>query len=419
MAQTIYTSARDVDVRECKPQQLLRQNYLNEFRTEIEKAKARESLGIYPLLWGNIQGFLEQQTDLVNYIKDNFNYTVEDYENIKSVQEALDYLFEVVTDYSKHKEQFSQDQINLKKCQDDIAVLQGILNEYTVKVDQIEIISQENNTNVGQLLELTQKHEESINRIESLFDGNIKYVTNLDDNLTVETSIGGIKKGTKVSDLEGQSINAIFDQLLFPTIVRELIRPQLVYSPSKQLLEVNTSVTKPVLKFTQNDAGKEIERTEYATFGGNTYNFTGIYDQVGTYEYTGSVTYEDGPKLVNNKGEETNLYIKGGTLTTNAIVNVTYPWYAGNTNKVDKQKLVQIGKNSGDIEISLSGQAVIKLPGKAQLNSLTFDGGLGFLEVDWTGWDITEETINGYLYKVWTKKDSYSKSFVHKINFVI
>ena len=419
MAQTIYTSARNVDVRECEPQPLLRHNYLNEFRTELEKAKARESLGIFPLDWGNIKGFISQQEDLVNYIKDNFNYSVENYENIKSVYEALDYLFEVVTDYLIHKEEFSIAQEDLKKCQNDILNLQNILNTYIERINAL----QSNTTNMGiqvnQLLEITQKHDESIQKIEESFDGNVLYTTDLDDSLVVENTIGGIKKGTKVSDLEGKSISAIFDQLLFPTTVRELIKPTLVYSPSVQLIEVNTSGVKPSLRFTKNDAGPEINRTETITFEDNNYNAISIYSKVGQYKYVGSVTYSDGPRLVNNKGEETDLYIKGDTLTTNAIVNVTYPWYAGNTEKVEKQKLVQIGKNSGDIEVELSGRAVIKIPKVAKLEHVTFDAGLGFLEVDWQGWKSSEEIIGGYSYNVWTKIDSYSKPFKHKINFTL
>jgi hypothetical protein len=77
----------------------------------------------------------------------------------------------------------------------------------------------------------------------------------------VENAVGGIKKGTKVSDLEGKSISALFDQLLFPTTVRDLVKPTLVYSPSTQLIEVNTSGVKPSLKFTKNDAGPEVDRT--------------------------------------------------------------------------------------------------------------------------------------------------------------
>jgi len=53
----VYTSARDVDVRDCAPQPLIRSNFLAEFRTEVDKAKVRRNLGINEkndLFWGNI-----------------------------------------------------------------------------------------------------------------------------------------------------------------------------------------------------------------------------------------------------------------------------------------------------------------------------------------------------------------------------
>ena len=60
-----------MDVRTCAPQPLLRSNYFAEFRTEADKAKARRNLGINEendLFWGNIQGFIELQKDLIDYL---------------------------------------------------------------------------------------------------------------------------------------------------------------------------------------------------------------------------------------------------------------------------------------------------------------------------------------------------------------
>jgi hypothetical protein len=44
------------------------------------------------------------------------------------------------------------------------------------------------------------------------------------------------------------------------------------------------------------------------------------------------------------------------------------------------------------MEINLSGKAVIKIPGiNSTLNSLKVNGGLGFLDVDMSGWTKTTE----------------------------
>ena len=51
---------------------LQRKNYLSEFKTEMDKIRARRNLGIpddYSLSWGNISGAIESQTDLMRLIQ--------------------------------------------------------------------------------------------------------------------------------------------------------------------------------------------------------------------------------------------------------------------------------------------------------------------------------------------------------------
>lgn len=50
---------------------LLRRNYLGEYKTEIDKARVRKNLGIpdeFSMKWGNIEGLIEQQSDLMQII---------------------------------------------------------------------------------------------------------------------------------------------------------------------------------------------------------------------------------------------------------------------------------------------------------------------------------------------------------------
>jgi hypothetical protein len=78
-----------------------------------------------------------------------------------------------------------------------------------------------------------------------------------------------------------------------------------------------------------------------------------------------------------------------------ATVSATYPWYY-NTHK---GTLVKYGTQSDIMEINLSGKAVIKIPGtNSTLDSLKVNGGLGFLDVDMSGWTKTTEQINDYTY---------------------
>ena len=47
------------------------------------------------------------------------------------------------------------------------------------------------------------------------------------------------------------------------------------------------------------------------------------------------------------------------------------------------------------------------------------NGGLGYLNVDLNDWETSTEQINGFPYKVWTKKDTYSSALPHQINFTL
>ena len=82
-------------------------NLFNELKTEVDKANARQNLGIgdtWNIKWGNITGFIEKQTDLTQYLdtfvtelRDLVNpfkqpYTNSDNPSISTVGEALDQL---------------------------------------------------------------------------------------------------------------------------------------------------------------------------------------------------------------------------------------------------------------------------------------------------------------------------------------
>lgn len=76
MIRPIYTSVSNAKITPCDkkgqiiksdPIPLLRNNYLGEYRTELEKAKVRKNLGIADgsvIEWGNISGYIEDNADL-------------------------------------------------------------------------------------------------------------------------------------------------------------------------------------------------------------------------------------------------------------------------------------------------------------------------------------------------------------------
>ena len=205
--------------------------------------------------------------------------------------------------------------------------------------------------------------------------------------------------------------------MLFPAYVRNLISPTLVYSALPSLVEVGSSLLHPELIFTQNDAGSQTSTVETISFNDSHYD-NSSYIGIGVYKYEATVNYEAGEYLVNNKGEITDSRIEAGSISTSVSTIATYPWYAGTNTQVFKQRLIAFNTDSGIQEISLSGRAIIKLPGaNSQLLSFKVNGGLGFLNVDLNGWTQTTEQINGITYKVWSKNDEYSSVLPHQLQF--
>lgn len=539
MIQSIYTSVSNADIVPCgkkgqiiksDPIPLLRNNYLGEYRTELEKAKVRKNLGIadeQSLQWGNIEGFVEQQQDLVKYVEQKWLYTNAISEDITNVKEALDYTIYFISNFKSDSESIIQLQEDIKNINSDIDTVekliseteQSLLQEIGINSDSIKILEKsiedinsaieqlneslktidvdanilnwikqslinsdsieliedsilqitpskqegnalqilqyreaveadpENNIEaVSEILpgvyvkDLTpeiQKHSESINTIienQRLLSENIQknseaieevsesftYRTSLSDDTTAPSTVGGVQQGTTVSALRGKTLIEIIDTVLFPTLVRDLIYPQVYYSINYELVEVGSTIQRPELYFVQGDAGAEYSRTNVLLYN-NEEVLDNTYSQLGTYTYQGSISYNSGSYLVDNKGQVTTIRVESGTIETTATVITTYPWYAGNVNNASKQQLVAFNSYSGDITLFLDGQAVIKLPGSnSQINSFKVVGlGEGYIDVDLSGWDQTTENINNIIYKVWTKKDSYVSSLSHRINFTL
>ena len=527
MIQPIYTSVSNADIKPCgkkghliksEPIPLLRNNYLGEYRTELERAKVRKNLGIadeQSLLWGNIEGTIEAQKDLVQYIEQKWTYTSDVAENINTVKDALDYALFFISQYEANTEEIEEIKVDISNIRTSITVLKEELeeeiesnrtgiNNLSEKITQIneaiedinesiknidvdkniqnwitnslrnsktieikddntlEVILSQQEDNAIHLIQqeippveeegepstvvlpgiyvkdlepsLTEVKEEvkgvqeAQKNTDSKVDSNTENITNIQTSLetiaTYQTELpddttSTVIQGTTVEKLKGKPFNEIIDTLLFPTVVRDLVYPQLYYSFTSQIVEVGSALLTPTLKFKKNDAGEETGREETITYNDSPVE-SGTYDSIGVYVHSGTVNYAAGEYLINNKGEVTDKRVEAGSISTTAQVTATYPWYSGNTDSLIIQRLVTFGQSSGIITFSLSGKAIIKLPGSnTQLNSFTVDGGLGYLNVDLSGWETSTEQINGFPYKVWTKKDTYSSALPHQINFTL
>ena len=438
MAQTVYTSARDVDVRACAPQPLLRSNYFAEFRTEADKAKARRNLGINEendLFWGNIQGFIELQKDLVDYIQRNFDYTTETQEGITTVKEALDFIFETIVDYRTHKENYITLNNKVENIQQEVSALQEHITEIekafqetidsktediTNLQDSLTIFKEEYNNfskniieQASSLEETISKFDERITAVEADFD--LRYNTKLDDNIVAPNKMGGINAGTTVGALKEKTLIEIVDLLVFPSVVPQIKLPYAYYNIGNQTIKVGDSLN-PILNFYQGNAGN-YNSSEIITLNDvKLSEFTG-YNELGIYKHIGTVNYEAGEYLVDDRGNQTNQRVEAGFANATLTVTTTYPWYINS----NEQVLVPFNQPSGEISFNVNGTPVIKLPGtRSKINSFMVDAGSGFLEVNLEGaWEESTENINGITYKVWTKKTAYIDSLPHKINFTL
>ena len=498
MIPPIYTTVSNADIKPCgskcqviksEPIPLLRDKYLGEYRTELEKAKVRKNLGIADeasLLWGNIDGTIEEQKDLVQYIEQKWTYKNDDFEDITTVKEALDYSLFFISQYESNTEDIEELKQSIDSVKSSISELQTNLEEeinsnkdsISNLQDQIETINQEivkinesilnidvdknilnwvkkslSNSKTRELKEdetleviISQQEDNAIQLLQQNISEEGEepeyvtlpglYVKNLEPKIeevqedvkqsTIyqtelpEETESSVLQGTTVKQLKGKQFNEIIDALLFPTVVRDLIQPQLYYSVTQNIVEVGSPNINPTLIFVKNDAGNESSRQETVSYNDEVLESLETYTSIGDYVYKGIVEYEAGEYLVDNKGEVTEIRIEAGSIEASTTVTATYPWYAGNVSQVQKQTLVPFNQPTSTIEISLTGQAVIKLPGsKSELSMFKVDGGLGFLDVDLTGWETSTEQIQDFTYKVWTKKDSYSSILPHQLKFTL
>lgn len=437
MIHSIYNQVGKVGLTPCskeRPKQLiplLKSNFLGEFQTELEKKLARESIGV------TVTGKYTYQPDHITNI-----------EQITSIYEALDYALTLAKSYQDKKIEKQIETIkaninqltstvtnqgeelsNLQELVDTINTQVGALNSQLVNLNVDDKIEAWIRTHSGSVaLNEESKLDFAIsqaegNAIKSNADGlyvesssAAVYKSELQDNTKMNISVGGLKQGTKVSDLKGKAFSTILDKLLFPVLVRELVQPYVVSNVSSQLVEVGSPIIPASTTFIKGDAGEITSKTDSITHNDQAYTES-TYTELGDYIYKVVIDYSAGEYLIDDRGQTTDKRIEAGSINkTVATISATYPWYY-NTHK---GTLVKYGTQSNIMEINLSGKAVIKIPGaNSTLDSLKVNGGLGFLEIDMSGWTKSIEQINDYTYQVWTKNDSYASELPHQIQFTL
>lgn len=205
----------------------------------------------------------------------------------------------------------------------------------------------------------------------------ISYTTDLPDSLVVPQTIGGINKGTKVSDLEGSTISQMFDNLLFPEVQPTIQAPSATIHfkdtfSSNGVYEVGT--TAPIAanfdtsfnrgtctvvgQADKNRAGNLDSGNSFIYYGGNTSTETlPAKVTLGTMQYNYHAAYAQGDTLVTSKGNKAsvtpNPLPAGSVNSSNLTIFGTYPYYCNGQSA---------SSSSGDSNFPTSATPDTKLP---------------------------------------------------------
>lgn len=223
--------------------------------------------------------------------------------------------------------------------------------------------------------------------------GSGKYTSAIEDKeLATPNAVGGIAKGTKVSALEGNTYDYLWDELLFPTVNPTFTAPTASisfngYTSPKEVgaaaptaAQFNTSLDKGAITLNgvnQNDRSGALDSANsFIYYNGSEANTTlPTTVALGNTTYQYKAAYLQGPQPKDNKGNNYSTPLPAGAVTSSAItVNGTYPWYAStatasSSSPVVKQALIAWNASVGAMttprfEVQPSGTLpqVFKLP---------------------------------------------------------
>lgn len=259
-----------------------------------------------------------------------------------------------------------------------------IWEQLNVVVNKDEIVNNLTSTNTNKPLSAAmgkKLQDEKLSKTEAndtyAKKSDVSYTTDLPDSLVVPQTIGGINKGTKVSDLEGSTISQMFDNLLFPEVQPTIQAPSATISfkdtfSSNGVYEVgataptaanfNTSFNRGtctvVGQANKNRAGNLDSGNSFIYYGGNTSTTTlPAKVTLGTMQYNYHAAYAQGDTLVTSKGNKAsvtpNPLPAGSVNSSNLTIFGTYPYYCNGQNA---------SSSSGDSNFPTSATPDTKLP---------------------------------------------------------
>lgn len=196
------------------------------------------------------------------------------------------------------------------------------------------------------------------------------YTSDIEDTeLEMPSAVGGISKGTTVGELNGKTINQMFDDLLFPTVNPTYVAPSasIAFNSYATLQKVGsagpsednfTTGYNPgainvngVKQANRGGALKEEESFIYVN-GSASDTELPITLALGNTTFKYRAAYEAGPQPKDNKGNNYGSPLAAGTVDSGAItVNGTHPWFASTATAgtLTEQALISWNASAGQM----------------------------------------------------------------------
>lgn len=267
MIQPIYTSVSNAKITPCDkkgqiiksdPIPLLKNNYLGEYRTELEKAKVRKNLGIADgsvIEWGNISGYIEDNADLKEALAYQLPEHLKDVikEDFSTVKGALEWAIEYLSTFVMDTESITQ----LKQ---ETANIKQIIQEKESEIyEQIDILSKDIYNNSENIVNIKNSIQEINTQIEKInenllnidVDANIlAWIKNASSDSIQLTD--NSKLEVKISNYENNAISVNESGLYVPNLSNE------VNTASQNIEQLQTSVQEIIDTYvTKEDLGGE------------------------------------------------------------------------------------------------------------------------------------------------------------------
>ncbi|MCM1217713.1 MAG: hypothetical protein NC548_24740 [Lachnospiraceae bacterium] len=249
--------------------------------------------------------------------------------------------------------------MSLIACNEDLS--EGI-EELTNTINELQKdINEKISENVNELklniVELSDKHDQDIKDLTQKHDEDIEdamlYHSNAEENWLTEP-VGGVAGKLDRTKFEGKTISDVLDDILYPTLQPSITNPSVTLgyngnNTSGQVIVVKVGSILP----NENNFIKTYNRgsVTYKNADGDTYyagsfksdlftmtdNAFGSVASEKRYTVSYNVTFNDGAKLLDNKGHDSTVasYKSKTTGTVYKYFDAVYPIYI-NTNKIDE-----------------------------------------------------------------------------------